>query len=164
MTQILGVGDFGASNKPGDDIKTYALGSCVSIIILHPPTKTVGMVHVALPHSSINKSSRTETKPGYFADTGIPALIDLMKSLGCNSPGRAGGFLVKLAGGANVISTNDTFKIGKRNILAVKKILWSLGLAPLAEDVGGTISRTVTVYVDTGEVVLSSSSRGEWKL
>jgi chemotaxis protein CheD len=54
--------------------------------------------------------------------------------------------------------------IGKRNILAVKKILWGYGLAPLAEDVGGSISRTVSVSVKTGEVTLSSPARGQWNL
>jgi chemotaxis protein CheD len=134
------------------------------VVLLHRPTKTVGMVHIALPDSSIEKTSRSPSKPGYFADTGIPALIQLMKSMGCVPTGKAGGFNVKIAGGANVMRSSDTFKIGKRNILTVKKILWSYGLAPLAEDVGGTISRTVTVAVDTGAVTLSSPARGEWTI
>lgn len=121
------------------------------------------MVHVALPDSHIETAGHTLDKPGYFADTGIPSLINLMKSMGCRVPMR-GGFTVKLAGGANVLKTNDTFKIGKRNILAVKKILWSYGLAPMNEDVGGHISRTVTVFVDSGQVLLSSAARGEWAI
>ena len=102
--------------------------------------------------------------PGYFADTGIVALIRHMQAIGCKGPGPGQGFTVKLAGGANVMDTNDTFMIGKRNILAAKKILWRYGLAPLAEDVGGSISRTVSVMVNTGEVILSSPGRGDWLL
>lgn len=72
--------------------------------------------------------------------------------------------MVKLAGGANVMGTNDTFKIGKRNLLTTKKILWKYGLAPLAEDTGGNISRTVSVSVNTGEVSLSSPAKGDWQI
>ncbi len=161
---IIGIGEFGASNTPGDIVKTLALGSCVAIILLHIKTKTVGMVHVALPDSSIDHTGRANKLPGYFADTGIPALINKMRAMGCEGVGPGGGLIAKLAGGANVLKTNDTFKIGKRNALTARKILWKYGLAPLAEDVGGTISRTVSIYVDTGETTLSSPSRGVWKL
>jgi len=152
------------SNTPDDQLRTFALGSCVAVVLLHRPTKTVGMVHIALPDSSIEKNSRSISKPGYFADTGIPALLQPMKDIGCISTKNTGGFAVKMAGGANIMRSSDTFKIGKRNILTVKKILWSYGLAPLAEDVGGTISRTVTVDVNTGAVTLSSPARGEWTI
>ncbi|MBW1792252.1 MAG: chemotaxis protein CheD, partial [Deltaproteobacteria bacterium] len=114
MFKILGVGDFGASNTPGDIVKTFALGSCVAVIMLHAKTKCVGMVHVALPDSSIDTTNKAQTKPGYFADTGIPSLIKLMQSMGCKGPGRNGGLTVKIAGGANVMACNDTFQIGKR--------------------------------------------------
>ena len=122
------------------------------------------MVHVALPDSSIDTSTRPTSKPGYFADLGIPALIELMQTMGCTPRGKSTGFSVKIAGGANVMRSNDTFQIGKRNILTVKKILWSYGLAPIAEDVGGNISRTVTVDVDTGIVTLSSPAKGKWNI
>lgn len=158
---ILGVGDYGASNRPEDEIKTFALGSCVSIILLDPKTRTVGMAHVALPDSSINKTKATE-KPGYFADTAIPALLEQMSKFGCNKRGK--GMVVKLCGGANVMDTNDTFQIGKRNALAVKKILWSYGMGAVAEDLGKNFSRTVSISVATGHVTLSSPGRPNWQI
>lgn len=158
---ILGVGDFGASNRPEDDIKTFALGSCVSVILLDPKTRTVGMAHVALPDSSINKAKATE-KPGYFADTAIPALLEQMSRFGCHKRGK--GMVVKLCGGANVMDTNDTFQIGKRNALAVKKVLWSYGMGAVAEDLGKNFSRTVSISVATGHVTLSSPGRPNWQL
>ncbi len=36
---------------------------------------------------------------------------------------------------ANVADPNNTFNIGKRNVLAAKKILWQFGLGTVAEDV-----------------------------
>jgi chemotaxis protein CheD len=158
---ILGVGDFGASNTPGDEVKTFALGSCVSVILLDPKTRTVGMAHVALPDSSINKIKAVE-KPGYFADTAIPALLNEMVKFGCNKQGK--GMVVKLCGGANVMDTNDTFQIGKRNALAIKKVLWSYGMGAVAEDLGQNFSRTVSISVETGQVMLSSPGRPNWQL
>lgn len=158
---ILGVGDYGASKTLGEEVKTFALGSCVSVILLDPKTRTVGMAHVALPDSSINKAKATE-KPGYFADTAIPALLEEMSKLGCHRKGQ--GMVVKLCGGANVMDTNDTFQIGKRNALAIKKILWSYGMGAVAEDLGQNFSRTVSISVETGQVTLSSPGRPNWLL
>ena len=158
---VLGIGDFGASNTQGATVKTYALGSCVAVVLLHPPTRTVGMVHIALPESSINPA-KVKERPGYFADTGLPLLLREMAKFGCDPRGK--GLYVKLAGGASIMDQNETFNIGKRNVLAVKKILWSFGLGAVAEDVGGNYSRTVSVSVNTGQVILTSPGRPDWKL
>ncbi len=160
-TMILGVGDLGASNSQDAEIKTYALGSCVAVILLDPRTRTAGMVHIALPEAKINPA-KAHDRPGYFADTGIPALLQEMSKFGCHPQGK--GLLVKLAGGAAIMDHNDTFNIGKRNLLAVKKILWSYGMGPRSEDVGGTFSRTVSISIKTGEIFLSSPGRPNWKI
>ncbi len=119
------------------------------------------MVHVALPNSEIN-IQKSKMTPGYFADTGIPALLQIMAGKGSRRDGR--GLLVKMAGGASILDTNHTFDIGKRNILTIKKILWRYGMGSLAEDVGGNHSRTVSVYVDTKEVVISTCGKEDKKI
>ena len=158
---MLGVGDFGASNKPGDVVKTMALGSCVAVILLDPKARCVGMVHVALPNSAIDEA-RGKRQPGYFADTGIPALIREMRKHGSGSDVK--GWIVKIAGGANVADVNHVFNVGKRNVIAVKKILWELRMAPRAEDVEKNFSRTVAVDVATGRATISCPGRGSWTL
>jgi len=160
-TIMLGVGDLGATNVQGEVVKTLALGSCVAVVLLDPKTRMVGMVHVALPDSKINREMAGE-KPGYFVDTGIPSLIKRMTRLGCKGNGK--GMVVKLAGGAKIMDPNNTFDIGKRNILAIKKILWANGMGAVAEDIGGSISRSVAVDVDSGRVVISSSGRTNWEI
>lgn len=158
---VLGVGDFGASNKQQDTIKTYALGSCVGVVMVDPRARIAGMVHVALPDSNINQA-KARQHPGYFADTGIPLLIRDMTKFGFNGKGR--GLIVKIAGGANILDPNNTFSIGKRNVLAIKKILWGLGMGVVAEDIGGTFSRTVSVELKTGGIAINCPGRGTWKL
>lgn len=142
-------------------VKTYALGSCVGVVLIHPKARVVGMVHIALPDSATNPE-KAKSKPGYFADTGIPALIRQMMGLGCT--GSPKQMVAKIAGGANVMDTNNVFNIGKRNILAVKKVLWGYGLSPRSEDVAGSISRTVTVNGKNGRVLLSSPGKADWRL
>ncbi len=158
---ILGIGDFGATNTSGATVKTFALGSCVAVILLDPKNRAVGMVHIALPDSSINEAKGRE-RPGYFANLGMPLLLQEMTRFGSSANGR--GLIVKLVGGASIMDHNDTFNIGKRNLLAIKKILWSYGMGALAEDVGGNHSRTVTVAVDTGKVVVNCPGRGQWEV
>lgn len=159
-TIYVGIGELAASNSPDDVIKTMALGSCVAVIASTRDRRTAGLIHIALPDSSINKKMAQE-QPGMFADTGIPLLIQTMIR---KSGVSGGGFLIKLAGGASIMDPNNTFNIGKRNILAVKKILWANHLGAIAEDVGDNISRTVTLDVGHGRVILSSPGRGEWEL
>ncbi len=160
-TIMLGIGDYAAAKDPGEVIKTMALGSCVAVILLDPATQTAGMVHVALPDSTLN-AEKKEKQPGYFADSGIPALLEEMKKHGVTNGIR--DMYVKLVGGANVLQSSMSFDIGKRNILTVKKILWQLGTGPVAEDVGGHISRTVAVSVDTGSVEISCPGKGVWTI
>lgn len=160
QTIILGVGDLAASNTAGSQIKTFALGSCVALILYDVRKKTAGMVHIALPDSSINKN-RAAAKPGYFADTGVPSLLDLMSRL---RGGEHKKLVVKLAGGANIMDAEGTFSIGTRNVKAAHEILTARGLSPMNQDVGGQFSRTVSVEVDTGKVILSSPGRTNWEI
>ena len=158
-TILVGVGEYGASREPGAIVKTLALGSCVAVLLLDPKARCMGMVHVALPDSNINKK-RAKEKPGYFADTGISALIKEMTKLGCQGGGR--GWIAKLVGGANVADTNNTFQVGKRNAIAIKKVLWELKIAPKAEDIGKNFSRTVAMDVSTGKISITCPGRGTW--
>jgi chemotaxis protein CheD len=160
-TEVISVGEIGATATSGGLLKTYALGSCIGVVVLDPARCAIGMVHIALPSSSTN-ADRAKSQPGYFADTGIKALLEKMAELGCDRSGR--GMAVKIAGGARIIDMSDSFDIGKKNILAVRKCLWQHGLTTIAEDVGDSISRTMQVDVDSGRVVLSTPSREKWEL
>ncbi len=159
--RIIGVGELAATRTPGEAVRTLALGSCVAVILLDAKTRTVGMAHIALPESAVSPA-RARERPGHFADTGVPALIDAMKHAGAQAQARS--YIVKLVGGASVADPNRTFNIGKRNLLAIRKVLWQYGMGAIAEDVGGSISRSVTVDTTTGRVHLSSPGREPWTI
>ena len=159
---MLGIGHIGATVAEGGIIKTMALGSCVAVMILDRQTKCIAMDHIALPDSSVSPD-RARELPGYFADTGIPALMEKIRSV-AGTLSKPSDLIVKLAGGANVADPNNAFSIGKRNALAIKKILWQYGMAPMGEDIGGFHSRTVTMFRDTGKIILSCPGKPDWSL
>ncbi len=159
---MLGIGHIGATVAEDGIIKTMALGSCIAIMILDRRTRCIAMDHVALPDSTASPD-RAKALPGYFADTGVPALLKEIQRV-AGGISRPTELIVKLAGGANVADPSNTFNIGKRNALAIKKILWQHGMGPVAEDLGGFHSRTVTMHRDTGKIVLSCPGKTDWLL
>ena len=150
----VGIGEWAVSNDAATTIKTYALGSCVAVIIFDTRRNIAGMIHIALPDSSVDKD-RARSLPGYFADTGLTVMIEEMKHRGALRL----NVWVKLVGGASVMDPRGLFDIGKRNILAAKRILWGSSLGPVAEDTGGSLSRTVSVAVSGGETTISSGQK-----
>jgi len=158
MRHDIGIGHIKTSATPGDEIKTYALGSCVAVILYDKKTKIAGMIHIALPDSAVN-TEKAQSLPGYFADTGLPLLLKEFKKLG----GERKTTIIKIAGGSNIMDENKTFDIGKRNAIAVKRFLWKQGLGVMKEDIGGNISRTVSIDIDTGKVILSNAEE-KWEL
>jgi chemotaxis protein CheD len=146
---VVGVGDGGVSRNPDSTIVTYALGSCVAVILYDPVAKVAGMLHYMLPESSISSGS-TNPRPWMFADTGVPLLLRIALETGADKR----RLRVFAAGGAQVMNDNGVFNIGKRNCLALRKALWKAGLVAHAEETGGTEARTVRIEVDTGRVWL----------
>lgn len=153
-TVHVGIGEMYVSAVPDEIIKTFALGSCVAVIIYNSASRAAGLIHIALPDSSINQE-RAKEKPGYFVDTGLPLFLS---SMGINGENKRKVW-IKLAGGSNIMDENHRFDIGKRNILAIKKLLWKERLGIINEDVGGSISRTVGIAVESGLVTLNSRGR-----
>jgi chemotaxis protein CheD len=133
------------SNAPDAILATYALGSCIAVAIHDPVAAVGGLLHYMLPESSLNPDKASQN-PFMFADTGIPRLFHAAYELGAEKR----RLVVRAAGGAQVMDENGVFNIGKRNHLALRKILWKAGVMIHGEEVGGTSSRTVRLEVANG--------------
>jgi len=151
MTIFVGIGEYAVTCQPGIAVRTLGLGSCVAVAIFSKKNLAVGLLHVQLPESKVNQELATR-KPGSFADTGIPLLISEMSKHGC----QPADLYVKLVGGAQVMDPNHTFNIGKRNYLAIKKVLWANRLFPVSEEVGGNFSRSVTITMKNNGVLIQT--------
>lgn len=148
---VVGVGDGGVSRDPDTVLVTYALGSCVAVMLHDPVASVAGMVHYMLPESSMG-SEQSNARPWMFADTGISRLLRVTEEQGADRR----RMVIFAAGGAQVMNDNSMFNIGKRNCLALRKTLWKFGLIVHAEDTGGTTARTVRMEVGTGRVWLQA--------
>ncbi|MFZ0389701.1 MAG: chemotaxis protein CheD [Calditrichia bacterium] len=158
--KMVGIGEIGRTTSPDETLKTMALGSCVAVVFYAPKIKTAGLAHVALPDSAVG-GQRAKNLPGYFADKAIPYLVQEFQSLGIY---KSAELIIKIAGGATIMDPNGIFNIGKRNILATRKILWKHRLGARMEDVGDNFSRTVWVEAATGKVFVSSPAKGIWEI
>lgn len=149
---IVNVSDAKVSKDLNDVLTTYSLGSCIAVCMYDSATHIGGMLHYQLPSSSL-EPERAESKPFMFADTGMKLLIDKLVSMGANKK----RMKIKIAGGASMDAGPDGFNIGKRNHLALRKIMWKNGMFIDAEDVGGNAPRNMYLNLDSGEVVIRSN-------
>lgn len=156
---ILGIGDHHVSDRQDEIIRTYALGSCIALILYHPAKRLAAMAHVALPASRFGVHQRQD-KPGYYADTAIACLLQSLNALGQNAGYSGNGLQAKLVGGANVLEKKFyDFDIGVRIAQELHHLLNKQRIPIVASDTGGTISRTVSLETATGRVTVSSRAR-----
>ncbi len=139
------------SATEGDIIVTHALGSCLGITVHDPVAKVGGLLHVMLPLSTLDPEKAAQN-PYMFVDTGVPRLFLESYKLGAKKE----RLEVKVAGGASVHEDEgeDYFQIGKRNFVMLRKLLWKNGVLLKSYDVGGNSSRTMSLEIGTGTVLL----------
>lgn len=149
MLRIVGISEMYISSEPDDIIITYSLGSCIGVSIYDQKLKIGGMVHCMLPLSKIDPNKALE-KPCMFTDTGISCLLQSFLNMGST---RA-NLIIKTAGAASMLDEKNIFKIGERNYTVLKKIMWKNDLRIKAEDVKGTASRTMLLYMNNGKTTI----------
>jgi len=154
---IVGISDIKISNNPNDTIVTYALGSCIGIVVYDPIARVGGMLHYMLPDSTLDPRKAKEN-PAMFADTGIPSLFKACYGLGAEKK----RMIVKVAGGASILDDTNFFRIGQKNIMAMRKIFWKNNVMIAAEDSGANHNRTVRLEMATGKTLVKTSG-GEMK-
>lgn len=145
--KIVGISDMKCSFDTGSCLITYALGSCIGVVVYDPKKHIGGMLHFQLASSKAHKDLVKEN-PFMFADVGVPLLLENMRSNGSNLDHT----IIGIYGGASVLDNNGMFKIGVQNIRMVKKILWQQCLRISNEDVGGNKARTVRLDIETGHI------------
>jgi chemotaxis protein CheD len=157
MRHVVGVGDM-KIGRAGDMLVTHGLGSCLGLMLYDPVVKVGGMLHAMLPLSSIN-TQKAQSNPFMFVDTGVPRLFKEMYTLG----GEKNRMVLKAVGCSQPADKNELFKIGERNYTVLRKLLWKNSILLDAEDIGGTISRTVFFEISSGRTVIASNGN-EWLL
>ena len=134
------------SGNPDDVLITYSLGSCLGVTAYDPVTRFGGMIHCMLPLSKIDLKKAADV-PYMFVDTGIPILINKLLENGAEKK----RIILKAAGCSHVLDNNNHFRIGERNYAILRKILWKNNMLIKNESIGGTVSRTITLHIGTGD-------------
>ncbi len=148
---VVDVSDARISDNPMDFLATYSLGSCIGVCLYDLYKNIGGMLHYQLPSSTLDPE-RAKEKPFMFADTGMKVLVDEMLSMGANLK----LMRIKIAGGAAMDNGPSGFDIGKRNHLAIRKILWKNGMLIESEDIGGSSARNLFMNIADGTVTVRS--------
>ena len=150
--KIVGLSDMKMSDNPGDILVTYSLGSCLAVVTYDRRQRRAGLLHVMLPDSGIEKMSKSSIafNPFKYVDTGVPELFRKHYKYGSNK----NDLCIGVFGGAQVFDREDYFNIGKRNYLALRKLLWKEGVLISHENVGSNVHRTVNVDVGTGIITV----------
>ena len=155
MSQVVvDIADARVSNDPSDVLVTYSLGSCVGLTLYDPQECIGGLIHCMLPLSKIDPA-KAAAAPAIFTDTGVMALLQAMFDLGASRR----RLIAKVAGAAALMDEKVMFKIGERNFTVLRKILWKNDILIAAEETGGTIARSLYLYMDTGKTVIKSQGQ-----
>lgn len=153
MVYTIGVADLKISGDVTDVLITYALGSCLGITVYDIKLKRAGLLHCMLPDSSLDRN-KAAGNPFLYVDSGMKTMLDDFYRRGS----RKHDLLIRVAGGSSskVNEEEDFFQIGRRNFVSLRKYLWDEGLMLKAYDVGGYGSRTVTLEVGNGKMLIKS--------
>lgn len=145
MVHTVGIAEMMISKGNGDVLITYSLGSCVGVTLYDPMIRVGGIIHCMLPMAKLDKE-KAKKKPCMFTDTGITKLLDDMFKLGV----KRRHLVAKVAGGGAPLQTPNSFNIGDRNLVILRKMLWKNDILIAAEDVGGTKPRTMKLCIASG--------------
>ena len=130
---------------------TYALGSCIGLCFHDPRLRLGALLHIMLP---LNMEAG-RTHPMKYADTGIKETLRQLEAKGASRS----RMTVKIAGGAKMFEIaggSGLGNIGQRNIESVHKVLRAEGIRLAAEDVGGSVARTLSFDPSTGRATIRS--------
>lgn len=145
------------SNNVRETIITYALGSCLGIALYDPEVKAGGLLHVMLPLSKMDPE-KAKMKPGMYVDSALAKVLHKLYGLGA----RKKNLIISVAGGASMKANpdDDYFKIGKRNFTTLRKLLWKNDFIITNKDIGGVKSRTMSIRIADGLVLVNKQPMG----
>ncbi|MBK5275108.1 MAG: chemotaxis protein CheD [Desulfuromonadales bacterium] len=125
---------------------TTVLGSCIAVCLYDPIRRIGGINHYMLP--LWNGEGLPTPRYGNVA---IIALIERLQKFGCLTT----RMQAKLFGGAAMWDNGNSFvSVGERNINQAWLMLERYEIPVVAQDLGGSASRKIIFYSETGEVLL----------
>jgi chemotaxis protein CheD len=155
-TIIVGVADSKISTEPSTYIATHALGSCLGVTFHDSKRRIGGMLHAMLPTASLHEGQKI--REAMFLDTGIPRLLAALIRAG----GKKGDIRCKVFGGAQLMATDNFFRIGSKNIDMFYRLSHEMELDVVSWEVSGRVNRSIRLNNQTGDVIVKIPSKPEF--
>lgn len=147
--KIVALGSLAVGRESLTTFCTPPLGTAVAVAIYDPLNSVGGLLTCILPDSTLDTTRGLE-EPCLFVDTGLQALL--------NEFTRQGGQLAQArlhaAGGLEVIQGEIAYDLGVRNAQMLQNLLPVYGLTLETAELGGYLSVTLALDLDTGEVTI----------
>lgn len=151
----VGISDMKISRKPKDILITHSLGSCLGLAAWDPNKQVGGLIHCLLPRSA----HQDVKNPFMYVNVGVPLMIRTLVSMGCAK----GCLIFKAAGCGRMLHITNQFDTGAQNLASLESLFAKNGVSLAAQDVGGSIPRTMSLDLESGLVVITSQGK-EWEL
>lgn len=148
--RVVGISDMCVTTDSSAVLVTYSLGSCIGLTLYDPNARVGGMLHAMMPLSTADPSKAAE-KPAMYTDTGVASLLQAMFDRGATRR----SIVAKVAGAATN-ADGGMFRIGERNYMILRKLLWKNEILIAAEDVGGSAPRTMLLEMESGRTIIKS--------
>ncbi len=149
-TITVNIGSYIISKNPAR-LATWALGSCIAIVLFDPLISAGSLAHALLPQPHHEVDS-----PGKYVTTAIHTMVRGLQSIGA-SIRRLRAVLV---GGANILDFARNISVSTRNIQVAREVLTlKYGIPIIDEDVGGNVGRNVVFEIGKGIVYVWYTAR-----
>ena len=158
MEIVVSISDMKVTNRSKDVLVTHALGSCLGLAAYDPVAQVAGLIHCLLPLSR-DGGKAVVKNPFMYVNTGVPQMMRALFHRGASRE----NLILKAAGCGRMMHISNQFDTGASNLAALRKLLQVNEMRLTAEDVGGTIPRTMRLFADTGKLLISSCGRS-WEL
>jgi len=139
----VGIGEVAASRHPMR--METVLGSCVSVCLFDPGTRTGGMNHILVPSS--HSDCQCAARCGVQA---MELLINALMNLGAERR----RFVAKAFGGGNVLPVFQTPTVGDLNAKFVRQFLAAERIPLVGERMGGDQAVRAVFHAHTGRVLV----------
>jgi len=146
---VVGISEMQVTSDRSAVLVTYSLGSCVGLTLYDPRAEVGGLLHAMMPLSTADPA-KAAAKPAMYTDTGVTSLLQAMFDRGATRR----HLVAKVAGAATSMDTGGLFRIGERNHMVLRRILWKNDILIAAEDVGGPFARTLALEMATGRTLV----------
>lgn len=154
MSEInVRMGELATSADRGVVLVSIGLGSCIGLALIDAGRGIAGLAHIMLPGPGEAAGRPAAT----FADAGVAALVDSMIELGA----RRAQLTAAIVGGAQMFASARALQVGARNEEAVRAALREARLPLTGAETGGSVGRTIRVYLGAARVTSRAAGGSE---